>query len=603
MSSRSSAILAALLLTACADSPELPVAVVTVQRLVVEPGALTLPPLSSAQLTVRAFDSHDAVVAGVARQWRSSDTLVVRVDSTGLVRAGSVSDTASISVTSGSISARIPVTVRASAVSARAAILGTNMASVNDWSTAVPFVDLMKSSRRWVSNRAGAPWDGGGPLAVSAEGWIKRLDPGQTAVTLFFSDELGQHPAGRYVVLYDGDGSMRFPLNSGVRVANTAAGRIELDVTPNLAAIYLEITAVNEANPLRNIRVLLPGTESTYATQPFNAAYLRVLAPFSVLRFMDMQYTNDSPAREFGDLTRLSERTYASAGGTPPDVMIDLANTVGADPWFCMPHQASDALVIAFAQRTLQRLDRSRKVYVEYSNETWNGQFQQATYVRQQGRTFGLSNDDFQAGLFYTARRSVEIFRIWRQVFGADSSRVIRVLSAQAANAWTGDQELQFRDAFRETDALAIAPYFSTTVGLAAAASAADVVAGLRAHINGGVRDWISANMTVAQRYGVQLIAYEGGQHQTSYQVPSALEPQVTALYRAVNRSADMGTLYAAYLDQWKALGGGLFMHFTDVARPSKFGFWGGLESVWEPVTNAPKQQALIDFAARNRPP
>ncbi len=39
----------------------------------------------------------------------------------------------------------------------------------------------------------------------------------------------------------------------------------------------------------------------------------------------------------------LRPRSYANArGGVPPEVMVDLANRVGADPWFNMPHNASD---------------------------------------------------------------------------------------------------------------------------------------------------------------------------------------------------------------------------------------------------------------------
>jgi hypothetical protein len=49
-------------------------------------------------------------------------------------------------------------------------------------------------------------------------------------------------------------------------------------------------------------------------------------------------------------------------------------------------------------------------------------------------------------------------FRIWRSEFGADSARVVRVLSSQSANTWTAEQLLGWQDAFRQADVLAIGP-------------------------------------------------------------------------------------------------------------------------------------------------
>ena len=56
--------------------------------------------------------------------------------------------------------------------------------------------------------------------------------------------------------------------------------------------------------------------------------------------------------------------------------------------------------------------------------------------------SMGLSGNPFQAGLYYYAKRSMEIFDIWRSQFKAaggddNAERVIRVLSAQFSNPWT----------------------------------------------------------------------------------------------------------------------------------------------------------------------
>lgn len=51
------------------------------------------------------------------------------------------------------------------------------------------------------------------------------------------------------------------------------------------------------------------------------------------------------------------------------EAMLDLANRLDADPWFCIPHLADDDFVRRFAELVKQRLEPERSVYVEYSNE------------------------------------------------------------------------------------------------------------------------------------------------------------------------------------------------------------------------------------------
>ena len=55
--------------------------------------------------------------------------------------------------------------------------------------------------------------------------------------------------------------------------------------------------------------------------------------------------------------------------------MIQLANHVGAAPWFNMPHLGDDSYQRGFAQMVKERLRPDVKVYVEYSNEVWHTGF------------------------------------------------------------------------------------------------------------------------------------------------------------------------------------------------------------------------------------
>ena len=52
--------------------------------------------------------------------------------------------------------------------------------------------------------------------------------------------------------------------------------------------------------------------------------------------------------------------------------MIELANETGAEPWFTIPHLATDATVAAMARQIRDELAPGRTIYIEHSNEIWN---------------------------------------------------------------------------------------------------------------------------------------------------------------------------------------------------------------------------------------
>ncbi|NBD15131.1 MAG: hypothetical protein GVY04_03015 [Cyanobacteria bacterium] len=72
------------------------------------------------------------------------------------------------------------------------------------------------------------------------------------------------------------------------------------------------------------------------------------------------------------------------------------------------------------------------------------------------------------------------------------------------------------------------------------------------------------------------MLAYEGGQHLVSR---GGIENNqaITNLFIEANRDPRMGEIYREYLTQWHQLGEDLFVHFSDIKSPSKWGSWGGL--------------------------
>lgn len=473
--------------------------------------------------------------------------------------------------------------------------LGTNLAGVASWSTQHPFVDAFRTARPWISQCDGCAWGDGGPLALTPEGWVAALQPGQYADTIMLDG--GHFPPGEFLVLYDGAGSIEFTLNSA-QIVSQAPGRIVIVPNPN-TGLFLRIAAVDTANPIRNIRVIFPGSESTYETQPFNAAFLQLIQPFDTLRFMDWMATNNSTVSTWEERPKPTDATFHEKG-VPVEVMVALANLLRVNVWFNMPHLATDDYVTRFAEYVRDHLDPALKIYIEYSNETWNGQFSQAYHVIDQGAALGLSADDFQAGFFYHSRRAVEMFGMWEQVFGG-TDRLVRVLASQAGNAWTGEQVITFEDAYRKADALAIAPYFSLNVApeetdATLALGVDGVIDHLRGPVIGGeVREWLASHVDVLAGTGLQLLAYEGGQHLVGVG-GAENNDTLTLLLQTVNRDSRMRDLYLDYFALWNTFGGGLFMHFTDVGPYSQWGSWGALEYLGQEPASAPKYQALLAY-------
>lgn len=114
--------------------------------------------------------------------------------------------------------------------------------------------------------------------------------------------------------------------------------------------------------------------------------------------------------------------------GVPIEVIVQLANTLNANPLFNIPHKADDAFINNYARYVRQHLKPHLKVYLEYSNETWNDVFvPQAEHMKQMGEARRLDKDRRVAGAKFYSMQSVHIFKIWERAFGGNQ-RLMRVM-------------------------------------------------------------------------------------------------------------------------------------------------------------------------------
>ena len=499
--------------------------------------------------------------------------------------------------------------------------LGTNLDPITYWSAQLPFVDVMKSSSEWESGTA-FEWSDGRALDLDANGWVRSLAPGQVARTLMLRDIGERYPGGRYLVRYKGEGTLRFGFSAAV--VSEQPGEMVIEVTPGDAGIHLWIEATNPQNYLREVQIIMPGgicqgdpfTHATSAQDCSGRRYLPFadnreilfypvfaerLRGYSVLRFMDWMRTNDSAVASWAQRTPRTYRTWARESGAPVEVMIALANLVGAQPWFTLPHRSDEDYARRFAKLVRQKLDPALGVYLEHSNEVWNSQFTQFAELSAQGAAQGLFLVE------YHALRTRALARIFKAELGA--GRVVAVLGAQTVNTWIASHPLDFLRArfgagASGIDAVAIAPYFGVSPGPAEAD--AYTAMGLDAffdHVRSTVLPEMAGHManyrTLAAQYGVRLVAYEGGQHMAGVGGAEG-NAALNALFDGFNRDPRIRELYLDYLADWKRIGGELFVHFNDVSRYTQWGRWGALEYVGQPRSEAPKFDAIMTFIEQN---
>jgi hypothetical protein len=529
--------------------------------------------------------------------------------------------------------------------------IGTNLYGVADWSTQVPFIDAFKSSRPWFTGcNSGDPGcDPGGEwdtqeaklLDLDANGWIKSLPspaapPKFTRVgTVLYPGIPGRYPTGRYVVLYDGEGKISYDFVTKDEQASRP-GRDVIVVKPEYG-IYIGIDKTDPkgtGNYIRNIRVIPADLETNFlAGEIFHPTFLARTAPFKPLRLMDWMDTNASEQANWQNRPRPTWSTYARPGGVPLEIMVALANKLKADPWFTLPHLATDEYARNFATYVRDNLDPSLKAYVEYSNEVWNGMFVQQQWADAQGKARWGANTQFAYMKWYGSR-AAQIARIWKQVYATQPQRLVTVFATQAGGVGIEGTALnapilpESTPAAKFFDAYAIAPYLGSEIG------SPDYQKTVRRWLqdaDGGVGrafrqlrtgDVLTANpkesrslgvileevryhAKVAKQYGLELVAYEGGQHLAGF-FGVENDEQLTNFFIALNRHPNMYQLYRDLLLGWQQAGGKAFAHYSDIGQPTKWGSWGALEYASQSQTT-PKYQALLDvsrmLSSRPSPP
>ena len=515
--------------------------------------------------------------------------------------------------------------------------LALGLSSIADWGTARPFIDQMLTARPWFAAAEG-DWETMDTAALIAggyvddEGWVTRMPPGIATIRTIWAypEATARDRAGTYILTYEGEG--RITLGGDARRLDARPGRITF--TTEGRAFWMDISDLDPRDlgrPIRNISIVQDRHLALHeAGVIFRPEWIDLVKDMRLLRFMDWAQTNGSTVAP-GDPPLIEARGFwrMKDQGAPVSLMVELANLIGADPWFNMPHRADDAHVRAIAAYVDANLDPDLTVHVEYSNEVWNDALPQGRWVREEAAARWGVPYGHEGGYALTAREAVQDALIWDDVFGADApTRLVNVLPTQTVNTWATGLLLDPRiwaeaepDAYFPPptvfDALALTTYFGGAI-LTNEATRAELVTRVQSD-PAEARRWLTDRLSdpaapdtpdsnraflveqkaLAARHGLALLAYEGGQHlHHAWAVPGLTDADIAAVTDfmiAYVRSPEMAALSAWNWDMWQEIGNGPYMHFGDSGVGGR---WGSFSLVDAPGVPNPTADLLLD---RNR--
>ncbi|XP_062593211.1 uncharacterized protein LOC134254684, partial [Saccostrea cucullata] len=485
--------------------------------------------------------------------------------------------------------------------------VGVNLGGLTYYSSEIKFVDVAKESSKWITQRWGNhTWDSHELATVNMrhDGYPASL-PGDLALEKLVLRALSHPPAGVYTILYDGEGDIEINLLHYQKVYN-GKGRMLINVTIGQSGIGIRLLRTNPANPLHNLRVILPGFEGRHEHFPYYPLFLESLVRYSEFRYMDFLHTNGhTPEPTTWDKRKLT--TFHTQGGTEGGALeyaILLSNMLGASPWFNMPHAADDNFVRQFAKKVKQTLRPDLRVYVEYSNEVWNGIFRQNRYASEMGHSLGLDSG-WKAAFKYYNKRSHEMAQIWREIYGVSDKLVLTWAWQTGYQDYTRQAIEDLGTRLNDFTALAITGYFtcdltSKHISSIPTMTYNEVSSLCTNYIQNKTRSSFSYFVGLAKAHNVHLLMYEGGQHIVEH---APQHEQITNKLMDINRNDVMETLDLNLLNVWNDVVmkhstsvGGLFNYFSSCGQYSKYGSWGMLEYTGQSYSSAPKYRAVQKF-------
>lgn len=189
------------------------------------------------------------------------------------------------------------------------------------------------------------------------------------------------------------------------------------------------------------------------------------------------------------------------------------------DYWVNVPCTADDDYVLQLAALIKGRLNPSRSIYVEWANETWNSAypaFQSYAYCDSVAAALNIpAPSPIMRVARYTTIRSLEVFRLFEQVFAEEPGRLVKVLPGWMTQA---DYTRMVFDTYNDPQYNphdVVADAFTVTGYCGVSGSTSGATPGIHETVRGYLDSWgrplWAEHKALCDANGVGLIAYEAG--------------------------------------------------------------------------------------------
>ena len=464
--------------------------------------------------------------------------------------------------------------------------VGINLSPVNDYNREWVFCNVFAQSRSWRLIRNGQAQSPEVRVPVLENGYpdFSAIRESEGVQSLMLVDHDGHYPKGIYKAHWRGDvGRVVFKGREVIEVGRHRSGdglwTAELDVKGD-HGFALELYG---ASDITDIEVWMP----TYEGKAFHPYFLASLYSFKYIRFLNWMNTNSvrQPHTWANRTTVNHVRQSYQPQGVALEAMLFLTNQTQTRPWFCMPHLADDDYIRRFA-KMVKRMSRADKIYVEFSNETWNNMFPVHAWAKEQAE---------QQGIIWShvvADAAKHMWDIWFEVFADSPERLVRVVGGHVVNKWVAAKVLERLN--NQADMVAIATYLSVPKAQAStftsATTAEEVLAVARS-----TQSVLTRGIVDHKTLGLPVGIYEGGQGIIGE------EPWLRAAYAAQT----LPGMYDATLENLRSAktnGAECFGIFSYISKQeSPHGSWGHLAFQEQVLSKqlkleAPKAAAVRDF-------
>ncbi|MEM7270725.1 MAG: hypothetical protein AAF401_15930, partial [Pseudomonadota bacterium] len=310
-------------------------------------------------------------------------------------------------------------------------VLALNLGPMSPHSPQRPFLDLMLGRAGWIlitdEGKRRRKTDADAALQ-DAGGWYRRMPENVASLNLNWQWPSGgpdeRLRKGDYRLTWEGSGEVSFKGN--IKVIEKRPGLIRF-TNRNGRSMHIVLSAIDPSDHPRDFSLIREDQiDLANAGAIFTPEWIEILKDTREIRFMNWMLSPGKRQRKWENRTKPGTGPW-SQNGAPVEVMVRLANQIGADPWFNMPIEADADYHRQFATYVRDHLDPGLRASFEYSNETWNPGLLTGKQLRAQ---MGAGFDEYDIDA-YMVEAATKAALIWREVFADQPERLRTMLAGQ----------------------------------------------------------------------------------------------------------------------------------------------------------------------------